>query len=96
MRGRVVGQVSVDPDAGALPGTEQLMSLIDGLAFWGLLACVAVLLAGAACWAAGSRGANYGAVANGKQMVLGGVIGAILTGAAQAVVNFFYNLGQGV
>ena len=89
-------QIDVSPDAGALPGTSQLQALVNGLAFWGLLACVAVLLAGAAMWAGGSRASNYGAVANGKNMVFGGVIGAALIGGAAAIVNFFYNVGQGV
>ena len=91
-----VAQVSVRPDGDALPGTQALQQLIDGLAFWGLLACVGVLLAGAACWAGGSRSSNFAAVANGKNMVLGGAIGAALIGGASAIVNFFYSVGQGV
>jgi hypothetical protein len=92
----VLAQVSVNPDGGALPGTPQLQSLVNGLAFWGLLACVAVLLAGAAFWAGGSRASNYGAVANGKNMVFSGAVGAALIGGAAAIVNFFYGVGQGV
>ncbi len=96
MRALFIAQVSVSPDAGALPGTPQLQSLVNGLAFWGLLACAAVLLIGGACWAAGSRSSNYAAVANGKNMVFSGAIGAALIGAAAAIVNFFHNVGQGV
>jgi hypothetical protein len=92
----VLAQVDVRPDPSALPGTAQLQSLVNGLAFWGLMACVAVLLGGAALWAGGSRASNYGAVANGKNMVFGGAIGAALIGGASAIVNFFYNVGQGV
>lgn len=94
----VLAQTGIDvkPDPGALPGSRQLASLVDGLAFWGLLACVGVLLAGAAFWAAGSRSSNYAAVANGKNMVFGGAIGAALIGGASAIVDFFYRVGQGV
>jgi hypothetical protein len=92
----LLAQVSVTPDGGALPGTAQLQSLVNGLAFWGLLACVGVLLAGSAFWAGGSRSSNYGAVANGKSMVFGGAVGAALIGGAAAIVNFFYTVGQGV
>ena len=93
---RVLAQVDVRPDGDGLPGTAQLQSLIDGLAFWGLLACVGVLLVGAAFWAGGSRSSNFAAVANGKNMVFGGAIGAALIGGAAAIVNFFYSVGQGV
>ncbi len=92
----VLAQVSVRPDGGALPGTAQLQSLVNGLAFWGLLACVAVLLAGGAFWAGGSKSSNFSAVANGKNMVFGGAVGAALIGGAAAIVNFFYSVGQGV
>ena len=92
----VLAQVSVRPDGGALPGTQQLQQLVNGLAFWGLLACVAVLLGGAAFWAGGSRSSNFSAVANGKNMVFGGAVGAALIGGAAAIVNFFYSVGQGV
>ncbi len=92
----LLAQVKVNPDGGALPGTQQLQTLIDGLAFWALLGCLAVLLIGAAFWAGGNRSSNYGAVANGKSMVLGGAIGAALIGGAAAIVNFFHSVGQGV
>ena len=92
----VFAQVTVRPDGGALPGTAQLQSLVNGLAFWGLLACLGVLLAGGAFWAGGSKSSNFGAVANGKNMVFGGAIGAALIGGAAAIVNFFYSVGQGV
>lgn len=91
-----LAQVTVNPDPSALPGTAQIQSLVNGVAFWGLLACVGIVLAGAAFWAGGSRASNYGAVANGKTMVFGGAVGAALIGGAAAIVNFFYSVGQGV
>ena len=92
----VLAQVTVRPDSSALPGTAQLQSLVNGLAFWGLLACLGVLLAGGAFWAGGSRSSNFGAVANGKNMVFGAAIGAALVGGSAAIVNFFTAVGRGI
>lgn len=89
-------QVQVNPDAGALPGTRELQQVINGMAFWALLACVAAVLIGAGAWAFGSRGGHYGAIGNGKTLVAGGVIGGFLIGAASAIVNFFTSVGSGV
>nr|MBA2577714.1 hypothetical protein [Euzebyaceae bacterium] len=43
-----------------------------------------------------SRSQNYGGVGNGKTLVFGGVIGAAIIGAAQAIVGFFYQVGSQV
>lgn len=92
----VVADVNVEPDPGALPGTEQLQNLINGVAFWALLACVAAVLIGAGAWAFGSRAGHYGAVGSGKSLVAGGLIGGFLIGASASIVNFFTQLGEGV
>ncbi len=92
----LMAQVDIRPDPGGLPGTEQLQQLVNGLAFWALLACLGVVLAGAAMWAGGSRASHFGAVASGKSMVFGGAIGGLLVGASAAIVNFFHSVGSGV
>lgn len=84
--------VVVDPNS-KLPGTAQLSSLVGGLMTWVLLACVVAVLAGAATWGFGSRSGNFGASQQGRMMVLGGAIGAMITGAASALVNFGFGLG---
>ncbi|MBA3621779.1 MAG: DUF6112 family protein [Actinomycetota bacterium] len=89
-------RVSFRPDASALPGSGKLASLVNGLGFWALLACLAAVLLGAAFWAIGSRSSNYGAVGNGKSMVFGGALGAALIGASAALVNFFFTAGSGI
>jgi hypothetical protein len=84
--------VAVDPN-NKLPGTAQLTSLIGGLMTWVLLACVLTVLAGAAAWGFGARGGHLGATQQGRLMVLGGAVGAMVTGAATALVNFAFGIG---
>lgn len=87
--------VAVDPNS-KLPGTAQLTSLVGGLITWVLLACVLAVLAGAAAWGFGARSGHFGASQQGRLMVLGGVAGAMITGAATALVNFGFGIGATV
>lgn len=89
-------ELQVSPDASGLPGSEQLQNFVNGIAFWGLVAAIGVVIAGGALWAVSSRSQNYGGVGNGKTLVFGGVIGAAIIGAAQAIVGFFYQVGSQV
>ena len=84
--------ISVDPNA-TLPGTAQLSQLVGGLMTWVLLACVLAVLVGAATWGLGSRSGHYGAAQQGRMMVLGGAVGALVAGAAVALVNFAFGVG---
>lgn len=87
--------VAVDPNS-ELPGTAQLTGLVGGLMTWVLLACVVAILVGAAAWGFGARSGHYGATQQGRMMVLGGAAGAMIAGAATAVVNFGFGLGSAV
>ena len=87
--------VAVDPNS-ELPGTAQLISLVGGLMTWVLLACVLAVLAGAAAWGFGARNGHFGASQQGRLMVVGGVAGAMITGAAAALVNFGFGVGATV
>jgi hypothetical protein len=87
-----VPAVSIKPNSN-LPGTSQLTSLIGGMMTWVLLACVVAILAGAAAWGFGARFGNYSSQQSGRMMVLGGVVGALVSGAAVALVNFGFHLG---
>lgn len=87
--------VAVEPNS-KLPGTAQLNSLVGGLVTWVLLACVTAVLAGAAAWGLGARSGHFGASQQGRTMVLGGAVGAMITGAAAALVNFGFGLGATV
>jgi hypothetical protein len=86
-------QVSVSPDANALPGSAQIQQIVNGLAAFALLGLVGSLIVGAVIWAIGSASASYGQVSKGKTMVLFGLVGSLIVGAAAALVNFFQALG---
>jgi uncharacterized protein DUF6112 len=89
-------KVSVNPDPGGLPGGEAAQKLINGAAAFGLMACVAALVWGAAQWGFASHHSNYSQADAGKTRMLKGVGGAFAIGAAAAVINFFFNAGTTV
>lgn len=85
-----------DPDAGGLPGSEALQSLVGGIAFWALLAALAGLIISAAVWALSSHAGNYHHAGMGKRGTLISAGAALLVGAAPAVIAFFEDLGNTV
>jgi hypothetical protein len=85
-----------DPNAGGLPGSEALQSLIGGIAFWALLAALAGLIISAAVWALSSHAGNYHHAGVGKRGTLISAGAALLIGAAPAVIAFFEDLGNTV
>ena len=92
----VLADVSTRPDPSGLPGGAALQKLLNGLVFLGLLGCVAAVVAGGATWFAGSQAGNFTASMGGRRAVLAGMIGALVIGAAAAIVNFFFAAGSAV
>jgi hypothetical protein len=84
------------PNPSGLPGSTALQSLIDGIAFWALLAALGGLLISAAVWALSSHSGNYQHSALGRRGTIVSAAAAFIVGAAPAIVNFFENLGQTV
>jgi hypothetical protein len=91
-----VNDVKLDPRPGGLPGSEVLQGLVDGLAFWALIAALAALVVGAAVWAWASHAQNHHYSANGRRAVGIGALAALIIGAAPALVNFFAEAGERV
>jgi len=89
-----IGPVKADPTA--LPGSDVINQLLNGLTFWAFLAAVVGMILGAAIWAVGHHSANYQQAANGRKGVVVSALAALLIGAAPALAGFFFNLGQGV
>ena len=86
-------EVHVSPDPSGLPGSNVLQSLINGLAFWMLLASLAGVLIGAGVWALASHGNNHHWASRGRSGALVSAGAALVIGAAGAIVNFFVEAG---
>jgi uncharacterized protein DUF6112 len=85
--------VNVTPDPDGLPGMPAATKLVDGLAAFILLACVAGFLLGVGQWVLGSKTSNFSQSDSGKSKVLVSVLGAFGVGAVAAIINFFLNAG---
>ncbi|MDA8262728.1 MAG: DUF6112 family protein [Actinomycetota bacterium] len=88
--------VSVTPDMNALPGGAALQSIANGVAAWALVIALLGLLVGAAIWALGAHSNNYQQTYTGKRTLIASALAAVLVGAAPALINFFFHLGQSV
>ncbi|HUY06993.1 MAG TPA: DUF6112 family protein [Acidimicrobiales bacterium] len=85
---------SLDPNASGLPGTATLQSLVNGLAWWALLAALVGLVAGAGMWALGAHSNNYQHTSSGRRAVLVSGAAALLIGAAPTILDFLFNAGK--
>ena len=85
--------VSVNPDPSGLPGSNVLQDLINGLAFWMLLASLAGVLIGAGVWALASHTNNHQWSSRGRAGALAASAAALVVGGAGAIVNFFVDAG---
>lgn len=89
-----MAQVAADPSSAGLPGAELVTKIINWLAWAALMACLGAVLYGAAMWRGAARTANLSHAADGKQYVIGGLIGALLAGLAPTAINTFFSAGQ--
>lgn len=83
--------VTANPTSEGMPGAELIQKLIDWLsqiALWGSLASV---LLGAAIYGLSRYSSNYNGADRGRQIVIGGVVGACLGGLAPMAVNLFWS-----
>ena len=94
----VVGaaDLKVDPKPGGLPGSKVLQQLIDGLAFWSLLACLVAVIVSAVVWAFAAHSNNHHYSANGRRGLMVSAAAALAIGASPALVKFFVDAGEQV
>ena len=94
---RLVSLVADDPGVTAnttgLPGLVQLRSIVGGMLTFGLVACVAALVASAVTWGFGANSGNPHLAGRGKTGVVVSAGAALLIGAANAIVAFFSAAG---
>ena len=91
-----VKDVNIDPKARGLPGSKVLQDLVDGLAFWALIGCLAAMVVAAAIWAFAAHSNNHHYSANGRRGLLVSALAALAIGASAALVNFFAEAGDKV
>ena len=77
-----------------IPNYQQIISALNGLTLAGLLFAAGVVVIGGATWALAANRAHTQGVTWGRFMVIGGFVGAIVMGAASAIVNAGFRLGS--
>ena len=92
----LAAKLTLAPDASSLPGGAAIQSLMNGVAWWALIACLLGLVLGAATWALGAHANNYQHTSTGRKAVLVSGGAAILIGAAPTILNFLFSVGQSV
>jgi len=92
-----VGAKNVDanPSADGLPGASFIERLIDWTAQIGLWASLGTILVGAAMFGVSQQAGNYLGASRGKHIVLGGAVGAAITGLAPTIVNLVFRASRG-
>jgi hypothetical protein len=89
-------KVTVNPDPSSLPGTPQLQQLLDGLAFWMLLAAIASVLIAGGTWGLANHFNNHQWSGRGKTGLIVSAASAVVIGAAGPIINFAVALGSQV
>lgn len=92
----VPADVNISPNSNGLPGIGQLRTIVGASMTVGLILAVLALIISACAWALGANSSNPHLAGRGKLGVLVALGAAIVTGASVALVNFFWNVGQGV
>ncbi|MTV26440.1 hypothetical protein FTX61_13595 [Nitriliruptoraceae bacterium ZYF776] len=92
----VVGQVSISPNDSGLPGIASLRTIVGAVMTIGLVLSVLALIVSAVVWGFGSNSSNPHLAGRGKTGVLVSCAAAVITGASVTLVNFFWNVGQGI
>jgi hypothetical protein len=90
----IAQEVNFTPDFDAIPGAGPVQTLINGIGAFALLIALVGIIIGGAMWGIGSLSSNYHQAAVGKRATLYSVVGAIIVGAAAALVNWAFTLGQ--
>lgn len=90
----VLAQVTLNPDASALPGKAMVDGWVNALGAFGLVIALGALIVSAVVWATGANSQNYQYVQNGKRGVLYSVLAAVLIGGSAGLINFFFTQGS--
>lgn len=92
----ILPTVEIPPNDTGLPGIAQLRTIVGAVMTVGLILSVLALIIAAIVWGLGSSSSNPHLSSRGKMGVLIACIAAVVCGAAVALVNFFWAVGQTV
>lgn len=81
---------------GNLPGDAVLTNLASGVGHWALLASIVGVIVGGVMWAFGHFAHNYQQSYSGRRGVIVSGVAALLIGASQTIVGFFFTQGTQV
>ena len=86
--------LNIDPtQSNDLPGSGTLSSLASGVGHWALLASVVGVIVGGVMWAFGHFSHNFQQSYNGRRGVVVSGVAALLIGASQSIISFFFSQG---
>ena len=89
-----LAQVSGSPNSAGLPGGALIGKIVNWLMYVSLMACLGAVIFGAAMWRGGAKAGNSYKSEDGRNYVIGGAIGALITGLAVTLVNTLFAAGQ--
>ena len=92
----VAAQITISPNDTGLPGIASLRTVVGAVMTIGLATSVLTLITSAIVWGFGSNSSNPHLAGRGKVGVLVSCAAALICGASVTLVNFFWNVGQGV
>jgi Family of unknown function (DUF6112) len=85
--------VAAHPNLTALPGSNVLQQLVNGVQAWALSIALIGAFVGAALWAVAAHTHNHHFAARGRMAALVSAGAALIVGAAPGLINFFERLG---
>lgn len=89
----LIAAVSATPNVQALPGSNVLQQIVNGVDAWALAIALLGAFVGAAVWAVASHTNSHHHAARGRMAALVSAAAALVIGAAPGLINFFQHLG---
>jgi len=92
----LAGNPGVNANTNGLPGLEVLRKIVGAMLTFGLVACVAAVVASAVVWGLGANSGNPHMAGRGKSGVVVAAGAALLIGGANAIITFFSAAGSAI